>query len=110
MQHDDRIYVGHMLDTARRITSRTSGLGRGAFSGDEDLQLALTHLVQMIGEAARKVSPTFRETHPSIPWAAIIGMRHRVVHDYLDVDLDLVWEVCSIEIPKLIPLLESIAD
>ncbi len=110
MQHDDQVYVGHMLDTARRISVRTVGLDRQGFSTDEDLQLALTHLVQMIGEAARKVSPAFREAHPSIPWAAIIGMRHRVVHDYLNVDLDLVWEVCALEVPRLVPLLEALSS
>jgi uncharacterized protein with HEPN domain len=107
MQHDDRVYVGHRLDTARRIQARVERLDRGTFLTDEDLQLALTHLVQMLGEAARKVSPRFREQNSSIPWPAIIGMRHRVVHDYLDVDLDLVWEVCSVEIPRLIPQLEG---
>ncbi len=80
---------------------------RESFLADENLQLALTHLVQVIGEAARKVSPAFRAIHDQIPWTSIVGMRHRVVHDYLDVDLDLVWEVCSMEIPRLVPVLES---
>lgn len=107
MQHDDRVYAGHMLDTARRITQRVQGVTRESFLADENLQLALTHLVQVIGEAARKVSPAFRAIHDQIPWTSIVGMRHRVVHDYLDVDLDLVWEVCSMEIPRLVPVLES---
>ena len=68
-----------------------------------------TTLVQMMGEAARKVSREFREEHAASPWTSIVGMRHRVVHDDLDVDFDLVWEVCSLEIPRLIPLLEAAA-
>ena len=62
----------------------------------------------MIGEAARKVSPQFREKHPDIPWAAIVGLRHRVVHDYLHVDLDLVWDVVNQDLEPLVVKLEQI--
>ena len=57
---------------------------------DENLRLALTHLVQIIGEAGRQVSREFSDRHPEIPWADIVGMRHKVVHDYLGVDEDIV--------------------
>jgi uncharacterized protein with HEPN domain len=65
------------------------------FEKNEALTLAVTHLLQTIGEAARRVSPEFQARHPEIPWRAIIGMRHRVVHDYLFVDLDIVWDVTT---------------
>jgi uncharacterized protein with HEPN domain len=57
--------------------------------------LALTHLVQVIGEAARKVSPATRQRLPIIPWTVVIGVRHVIVHDYLGVDEDIVWQVVS---------------
>jgi uncharacterized protein with HEPN domain len=49
-----------------------------------------------MGEAARRVSREFRDRHPQIPWAKVIGMRHEVVHDYLSVDCDLVWDVVTV--------------
>ncbi len=107
MPKDDSVYVGHMLDTARLAAAKVAGLTREAFDADETLRLALAHLIQTIGEAARQVSPTFREAHPQTPWAKIIGMRHRVVHDYLHVDFDLVWGVVSVDLPALI---EALAD
>ncbi len=103
------VYVGHMLDMARKAVSKTEGLSRVAYDSDENLRLALIHLIQVIGEAARQVSRPFADKHPEIPWADIIGMRHKVVHDYLGVDEDIVWQVVSEDLPKLVAVLEPIA-
>ncbi len=92
MQKDDLVYVEHMLDTARKAMGKVRGKSRSDFDGDENLRITLTHLLQIIGEAARRVSPAFREAHPDIPWQDIVGMRHKVVHDYLDVDEEVVWD------------------
>ena len=70
MQRDDLVYAGHMLDTARKALRLAAGKNREEFDREEALSLALTHLVQVIGEAARQVSPEFRVRHPEIPWAA----------------------------------------
>ena len=102
MSPRDVVYVGHMLDTARKAISKTQGLLRQAYDDDENLRLALTHLVQVIGEAARQVSQEFAREHPEIPWADIIGMRHKVVHDYLGVDEDIVWQVVTEDLPGLV--------
>jgi len=90
MQKDDLVYVGHMLDVARSIVVKTAGKSRAEYDADENLRLALAHLIQTIGEAARRVSDAFQESHPQIPWKNIIGMRHRVIHDYMHVDYDIV--------------------
>ena len=108
MQKDELDYVGHMLDTARLIVGKVKGLSRSDFDADDNLCLALTHLVQTIGEAARRVSSTFQSQHPDIPWKKIVGMRRRVVHDYLHVDYQAVWEVATMSIPQLIIKLEKL--
>ncbi len=72
MSPRDVVYVGHMLDTARKAISKTQGLSRHAYDDDENLRLALTHLVQVIGEAARQVSQEFARVHP-----ALARTRHR---------------------------------
>ena len=102
MQKDDLVYVGHMLDMASKAIARIEGRIRAQYDDDEDLRLALTHLIQTIGEAARRVSQPFQQAHPEIPWRKIIGMRHKVVHDYLEVDFDLVWDVATAELPLLV--------
>jgi uncharacterized protein with HEPN domain len=67
-----------------------------------------THLIQVIGEAARRVSPQFREEHQQIPWDAIAGMRSKIVHDYMNVDEDIVWDSVAQELPPLIEDLKKI--
>lgn len=102
MPTDDFTYVGHMLDIARKAIGKVQGKTRRDFDEDENLRLALAHLLQTIGEAARQVSQPLLNSHPSIPWKAIIGMRHKVVHDYLNVDEDVVWRTVTQELPPLI--------
>ena len=108
MKKDDLVYIGHMLDLARSIAAKTNGIDRDAFDDDEILRLALVHLIQTIGEAAARVSDEFRNAHPGIPWREIVGMRHKIVHDYIHVDYDIVWGVVTNRIPELTRHLESI--
>src|SRR6266851_7545031 len=96
MPPDDSVYVGHMLEMARKAVDKMNRKRRADFDNDENLRLALAHLIQIVGEAANRVSPTFRAVHPDIPWTEIMGMRHKIVHDYLGVDYDIVWEVVTV--------------
>ncbi len=107
MPANDALYLEHMLTTARKIVARASGLARDRYDSDEDVQIVFTHLVQVVGEAAARVSPATRAAHPEIPWQQIVGMRNRLVHDYLFVDLEILWTVVTERIPELIDLLES---
>lgn len=108
MPRDDTLYLVHMLETARKAATKVSGLDQAQFLADENLQLACVHLVQTIGEAASRVSAEGRARHATIPWRQVIGMRHRVVHDYLAVDLEIVWQVVTGDLPALIAALERI--
>lgn len=108
MPKDDSLYVGHMLDMAQKALLLIEGKNRTIYDQDEILRLALAHLIQVIGEAARHISQDLRDAHPQIPWKAIIGMRHRIVHDYMEVDEDVVWDTATRELPPLIIELERI--
>jgi len=108
MPKDDGLYFAHMLDMARKAVGKTQEIGEDVYNGDENLRLALAHLVQVIGEAARRVSPEGRAAHPEIPWFEITGMRSKIVHDYMNVDEDVVWQVVTQDLPHLILVLEKI--
>lgn len=108
MSQRDLVYVGHMLDLAAKAVTKTESISRGTYDADENLRLALTHLIQTIGEAARQVFREFCESHSDVRWADIIGMRHKVVHDCLGVDDDIVWHVATEDLPKLVTALERI--
>lgn len=108
MPKDDGVFIGHMLDLAKQAASKVEGKTRGQYDGDEDLRIVVAHLVQTIGEAATRVSAATRERHPEIPWKQIIGIRHRIVHDYMGVDYDVLWEVSTRDLPALIAHLAQI--
>ena len=71
-------------------------------------QLALAHLLMIIGEAASRVSVPTREKHPDIPWPRIVGMRHRLVHDYVRTDFGVVWDTATEDLQPLIAALEKL--
>ena len=108
-RNDDAVYLGHMLDMTRKAVDAIESKSREEYDKNEILRLGLTHLVQVIGEAARKVSPEFQHEHSEIPWRQIVGMRHRIVHDYMRVDEDILWQVVTSDLPALLPLLEEIS-
>jgi uncharacterized protein with HEPN domain len=97
---DDGERLADILDAAEKIRRKVAE-GREAFDADEYAQLAIVHLVQIIGEAANRLSPELTGAHPEIPWRQIVATRNRVVHSYFDVDLELLWSVASVDIPKL---------
>lgn len=108
MQRDDRVYLGHMLDMASKAMARVEGKDRAKFDADEDLRMILAHLLQVIGEAAARVSDVTRRAHPEVPWKKIVDMRHRLVHDYMSVDYDIVWDVTVNRLPGLVKTLRPL--
>jgi len=81
---------------------------RGDLDTDRKLCLSLVHLLEVIGEAAKGVSRAFRQKHPDLPWKKTAGMRDRLIHGYFDVNLDIVWQTVTEDLPPLIHKLESL--
>lgn len=107
-QHDDRLYLGHMLDMARLAREFTDGVSKEQFDRNEMMRRALVNALQTLGEAARHVSPAGRANVPEIPWPRVIGMRHRLVRDYMNIDFDVVWQVVQEDLSSLIAALETV--
>lgn len=96
----------HMLDAAREAIAFASGETLASLGRDRKLALAIIKDVEIIGEAASKVSQRTRERHPDIPWQPIIAMRNRLIHGYFDIDFDQVWSAVTEDLPPLIAELE----
>ena len=109
-QHEDSIRMRHMLDAARKATEFTRHRTRGDLDRDEQLAFSLTHLLEIVGEAAGKVSAETRKAYPKILWPQIVGMRNRLIHAYFDIDLDEIWRTVQEDIPPLITELEKIVS
>jgi uncharacterized protein with HEPN domain len=105
---DDTMFIGHIVDMAKRAQRMIDGVERGEFEKDEKLQLALVHALQVIGEAAWRTSEGFQTNHPNVPWRKIAAFRHRVVHEYFAVDYDIVWQIAKFELQPLIDRLEPL--
>jgi uncharacterized protein with HEPN domain len=103
---DDRLYLHHMLERCDRIT-RFIGSGRETFMASEALQDAVIRNIEVIGEAAKRVSTEARGRLVSLDWKAICGMRDVLIHEDISVDLDEVWNVASFRIPELQGVLEQ---
>ena len=95
-----------MLDAARTVRDFTTGVGLDEYRADRKLQLAVERAIEIIGEAARLVSASFKEKHPEIPWQQIIAQRHVLAHDYGEISHDRIWLVATRRIPDLIHQLE----
>lgn len=74
------------------------------------LLFAVVRGIEVLGEAASKISPETRTAVPSVPWGAIVGMRNRLIHGYFDMDATVVWKTATEEVPALVPLLRTLAD
>lgn len=97
-----------MLLAARELDKYTKGVTFEAFDENRLLQHAVIRLIEIIGEAARNISADFKATHPEIPWAGIIGIRNRLIHEYFRVASDKVWEVVKKDLPGLIAQIEPL--
>ncbi len=106
-RHDDLVRLRHMRDYAREAIAMAANRSQEELATDRMFQLALTHLVGIIGEAASRVSDGTREEIPRIPWANVIGMRHRLIHGYDRVNLKILWDTISVDLEPLVSVLEE---
>jgi uncharacterized protein with HEPN domain len=107
MRRDDVVRLRHMLDAAREAVEFVAGKGREDLHADRKLALALVKDIEIIGEAAFQTSDDTRRQLPDISWDDIIGMRHRLVHAYFDINLDILWKTVKEDLP---PLVDALLD
>lgn len=108
MHRDDPTRLRHMLDAASEAISFLEGQEFDEFSDNRMLALAVVKELEIVGEAAGRVTEDFRRAHPEIAWNGVIGMRHRLVHGYFEVDFNLVWDTVHDDLPHLISCLEEL--
>lgn len=110
MQPKDHTRLKHMMEYAEEAKNLASETTREKLVSDRKLELALTRLVEIIGEAAARVSPQIREQYPDIPWVEMTGLRNRLIHGYDAVDLDILWDILKEDLPPLIRRLRVLLE
>jgi uncharacterized protein with HEPN domain len=101
MSPEDRVRLRHITDALNSAIQFAHGRNREDLDRDKMLAFALVHALQIAGEAAGRVSAETRKRHPEVPWASMIGMRHRLVHAYFDINLDILWATAVEAAPAL---------
>jgi uncharacterized protein with HEPN domain len=110
MNSRDRVALRHMLDHAREAVELARGKSRADLDTCRILNLALVRLIEIVGEAAARVSADVKRNHPEVPWLQIIGMRNRLIHGYDSVDFDILWQIVDRDLPELITQLQVLVS
>jgi uncharacterized protein with HEPN domain len=107
MYLDDLTRLKHMRDASRKAIRFIQDKTRMDLESDEMLALSLVKCIEIIGEAASRVTRERQEWLPQIPWSKIISMRNRLIHAYFQIDLDVVWDTVTQNLPLMLPELEE---
>jgi len=110
MTSEDLIRIRHMLDAVKEALAFTINQNREDLDNNRMLTLAIIKELEIIGEAASKLTPEFKAGQPHIPWTDIVGMRNRLTHGYFDIDLDRVWDTVMEDLEPLCVELEKLLD
>lgn len=108
MSRDDLIRLRHMAEAARMAVAFARGRVPNELQTDPMLRMAVLHAVQIVGEAAARVSAPGRAELAAVPWPAVVGMRNRLVHAYFDINVPVVWDTLQRALPELLALLAQV--
>jgi uncharacterized protein with HEPN domain len=108
MNEQDEVRLRHMLDAAREAIHFAEGHSLVELKTNRMLALALVKDIEIIGEAASRLTEECQATNPQIPWVDIAGMRNRLIHAYFDINLRIVWDTVTVNLPPLIAELEKL--
>ena len=105
-----KLYLEDILTSIASIEEYTKGLSFKDFSDDKKTIDAVVRNLEIIGEAARNIGQSFAEKHSELPWSEMISMRNKVIHEYIAVDLDILWKTIKEDLPKLEEQVKELSD
>ena len=108
MSKDDLVRLRHMLDSAMEAVELIQGKSRADLDTSRVLSLALVRLLEIVGEAANRVTTATRQQTPNIPWSQIVSLRNRLIHGYDTINMDILWKILTEDLPGLIAQLQRI--
>lgn len=100
MTKDPKILLQHILESVENLQSYVAGVSEEQFLKDIEKQDAVEHRLQIIGQAIIQLPQEFKDAHPAIEWAKVAGLRNRLVHEYLDIDHLLIWNIINKSLPE----------
>ena len=97
----DLTFIGDVLDAIKRIEGYLRGVDKDAFEENRMMQDAVMHQIEIIGEASNRISDEFQDKYPDLPWMQMRAIRNKIVHDYREVNLSVIWDTAKNDLPPL---------
>lgn len=107
---DDRAFLLHIRDALREVREFVDGEDYESFLENRMAQNAVMRSFEVVGEAARRVSPAFREAHPEVPWRLMGDFRNKLIHGYFALDLEVIWKTATEDAPMLLAQIEGLVE
>jgi len=104
----DAAWLWDIVDAAKQAKEFVTGLNYLQYQRDRKSQMAVERAVEIIGEAARRISTKFQEAHPEIPWRSMISLRNVLAHEYGEIKQEIIWQIATLRAPELIALIEPL--
>jgi uncharacterized protein with HEPN domain len=105
---DLRDYINDLIEACEDIITFTEGISYSDFIDDKKTVNAVIRSLEVIGEATKNLSASFRNKYPNIPWKQMAGMRDKLIHAYFGIDKQMVWQVINNDIPNILILVKEI--
>ena len=103
-------FCEHILAEADYLLKASTGISREVFLADETMKRAFVRSLEIVGEAVKQIPDEFRARYPQVEWRKMAGTRDRLIHDYLGVDYELVWDIVQNKIPALKKAMQEIVE
>ena len=95
------LLLNDIIESIDRVEQYTQGMSFDEFSSDQKSIDAVVRNLEIIGEAANRLPDDFKERHSSVEWYKVVGLRHRIVHEYFGIDLQIIWQIVHVDLPSL---------
>lgn len=107
---DYRDHLQDIFSAARKALDFVQGMAYEDFLRDDKTVYAVVRALEIVGEATKKIPPEVRDLHPEVPWRSMAGVRDKLIHDYVSVDLEVVWRTVAEDLPPLLPMIHRVLE
>ncbi len=110
MKRKQSLYISDIKNAIESINDFTAGMTFDGFNSDDKTFSAVIRKIEVIGEAAKSISPEIREANPDVPWSVMGRMRDKLIHGYFGIDADIIWKTVKYDLPEILPFITILSN